>query len=68
MIKKPNRRRPNRYNAARDADDAKARLSVHRKQPTTQRWSLPLTTALKWVTAIAALSYIVQTLIIHGAP
>lgn len=68
MIKKPNYRRPNRYNAARDANAAAARLSARRKQPETPRWSLPVRTAVKWVVAAAVIAYVVQTLIIHGAP
>lgn len=68
MIKKPNYRRPNRYNAARDANAAAVRLSSSSKQSETPRWSLPVLTTVKWVVAAAVIAYIVQTLIIHGSP
>jgi hypothetical protein len=64
LIRKPNNRRPSRYEAVRDANAAILRNSAHRK-PTKHHteWSLPLRTVAKWAVAAAAIAYIVQTII-----
>ena len=69
MIRKPNNRRPSRYEAVRDANAAIIRNSANRK-PTKHHteWSLPARTVVKWIFAAAAIAYIAQTIIIHGAP
>lgn len=69
MITHSDNRRPNRYNAARDASAAEERLSgCRQQQPITPRWSMPLRTVTKWGIAAVAIAYVVQTLILHGSP
>jgi hypothetical protein len=64
VIRKPNIRRPNRYEAVRDANAAILRNSAHKKPKRHHtEWSLPLVTVLKWAGAIVAISVIVSTII-----